>query len=166
MNRPTGEQLEITSGDARAVVTEVGAALRSFTVADVPYTETYGADEVPPLGAGAVLVPWPNRVGGATWSHAGIRRQLEMTEPARGNATHGLVRTAPGTLLEHGDDSVTLGIEVGEVQGWPLPFRTTVRYALEDGGLSVTHTLHNTGNEELPFGVGTHHYPRPGHVDV
>ena len=49
MNRPTGEQLEIASGDARAVVTELGAALRSFSVAGVPYTETYGAGEVPPV---------------------------------------------------------------------------------------------------------------------
>jgi aldose 1-epimerase len=166
MNRPTGEQLEIASGDARAVVTEVGAALRSFTVAGVPYAETYGADELPPLGAGAVLVPWPNRVAGATWSHAGMRRQLEMTEPARRNAIHGLVRREEWTVLDHGAAAVTLAIEIGEVQGWPFPFRTTIRYALEDGGLSVTHTVHNTGNEEMPFGVGTHPYPRPGNTDV
>lgn len=166
MSRPTGVQLEIANGDMRAVVTEVGAGLRAFEVAGVPYVETFGADQVPPLGAGAVLVPWPNRVGGATWSYAGVRQQLEMTEPARGNAIHGLVRRESWTVAEHGDAAVLLAVEVGELQGWPFPFRTTVRYALEDGGLTVTHTVHNTGNEEMPFGVGTHPYPRPGNTGV
>jgi aldose 1-epimerase len=170
MSRPTGQQVEIENGDARAVVTEVGASLRSFEVGGVPYVESYRADERPPLGAGAVLVPWPNRVGGATWSHAGVRRQLEVTEPARGNAIHGLVRREAWTVAEHGGDTVLLAVEVGELQGWPFPFRTTVRYTLageDDGyGLTVSHTVHNTGNEEMPFGVGTHPYPRPGNTDV
>jgi aldose 1-epimerase len=166
MTRPTGEQVEIASGGARAVVTGLGAALRSFEVAGVPFAETYGADEQPPMGAGAVLVPWPNRVGGASWSHAGMRQELEVTEPARGNAIHGLVRREAWTVVERDGASATLAVEVGEVQGWPLPFRTTIRYALDDTGLTVTHTVHNTGNEDMPFGVGAHPYPRPGNVDV
>ena len=166
MSRPTGEQLEIASGDARAVVTEVGASLRSFEVAGVPYVETFRADERPPLGAGAVLVPWPNRVGGATWSHAGVRQQLEVTEPARGNAIHGLVRHEAWTVAERSDAAITLAIELGDQQGWPFPFRTTIGYALDTEGLTVTHTVHNTGNEEMPFGVGAHPYPRPGGTDV
>ena len=167
MSKPTGEQFEIASGDARAVVTEIGASLRAFEVAGVPYVETFGADEKPPLAAGAVLVPWPNRVGGATWSHAGMRQELEVTEPTRGNAIHGLVRHEPWTIVEHTDAAFTLAVEVGgEVQGWPFPFRTTVGYALDGEGLTVTHTVRNTGNEEMPFGVGTHPYPRPGNVNV
>lgn len=166
MSGPTGEQLQIRSGDARAVVTMVGASLRAFEVAGVPYLETYGAQDQPPMGAGAVLVPWPNRVGGATWSHAGVRQQLEVTEPARGNAIHGLVRHESWAVAERGDAAVTLAVEIAEAQGWPFGFRTTIRYALEDGGLTVTHTVRNTGGEEMPLGVGTHPYPRPGTVDV
>lgn len=167
MSRATGEQIEIANGAARAVVTELGASLRSFEVAGVPYVETFGAGEPPPMAAGAVLVPWPNRVAGATWSHAGMRQQLEVTEPARGNAIHGLVRREDWNVVESAAAAVTLAVEIGEVQGWPFPFRTTVRYALEDDrGLTVTHTVHNTGNEEMPFGVGTHPYPRPGGIDV
>lgn len=168
MSRPTGEQFEIASADARAVVTEVGASLRAFEVGGVPYVETFGADDMPPLGAGAVLVPWPNRVGGATWSHAGMRQELEVTEPARGNAIHGLVRRESWTVAERGDAAVTLAVEVGEQQGWPFPFRTTVTYALDAAapGLTVTHTVHNAGTEEMPLGVGTHPYPRPGDLDV
>jgi aldose 1-epimerase len=172
MSRPTGEQLEISTGSgerrARVVVTALGASLRAFEVGGVPYVETFGADEKPPMGAGAVLVPWPNRVGGATWSHAGVKRQLEVTEPARGNAIHGLTRNETWTVVEDDstDTAITLAVEIGEVQGWPFPFRTTVRYELDGEGLAVTHTVRNAGNEEMPFGVGAHPYPRPGHVGV
>ncbi|HEX2130540.1 MAG TPA: aldose 1-epimerase family protein [Actinophytocola sp.] len=163
---PTGLQLEIGHGDAWAAVTTVGAGLRAFTVAGVPYAETYGADDTPPLGAGAVLVPWPNRVGGGTWPHAGVTQQLEVTEPARGNAIHGLVRREEWTVAERTESAVTLEVEIDPRQGWPFPFRTAVTYALDDRGLTVTHTVHNLGDEEMPFGVGTHPYPRPGETDV
>ncbi|MEU5235197.1 aldose epimerase, partial [Streptomyces anulatus] len=71
------------------MITTVGAGLRSFEVDGVPYVETFGADEKPPMSAGAVLVPWPNRTAGASWVLNGVAQQLEVTEPARGNAIHG-----------------------------------------------------------------------------
>lgn len=166
MSGATGEQLEIQHGDARATVTTVGAGLRAYSVGGVPYVETFGAEETPPLGAGSVLVPWPNRVGGGTWPHAGVLQQLEVTEPARGNAIHGLVRREEWTVAERTPAAVTLEVEVASQQGWPFPFRTAITYTLDEGGLTVTHTVHNLGDEEMPFGVGTHPYPRPGNVDV
>src|SRR5688500_10443834 len=99
----TGEQLEIRHGAALAIVTTAGAGLRAFEVNGVPYSETYGADETPPFGAGSVLVPWPNRVAGAAWVHDGEVQKLEVTEAARGNAIHGLVRHSPWRVTDHGD---------------------------------------------------------------
>ena len=44
-----GAQLEITRRGARAVINEVGASLRLYTVDGQAYTETYAADaEKPP----------------------------------------------------------------------------------------------------------------------
>jgi aldose 1-epimerase len=163
---PTGRQLEIGHGDAHATVTTVGASLRAFVVAGVPYVESFGAEDTPPLGAGAVLVPWPNRVARGTWPHAGVTQQLEVTEPARGNAIHGLVRREEWTVVERTDAAVTLEVEIEGRQGWPFPFRTGITYAVDPGGLTVTHTVHNLGDEEMPFGVGSHPYPRPGDADV
>jgi len=163
---PTGEQLEITRGTARAVITSVGASLRAYEVDGVPYVETFGADDAPPLGCGAVLVPWPNRVAGARWHHDGEQLDLEISEPARGNAIHGLVRREPWQVAEHTGNSVMLAIDVPVRPGWPFPFRTSITYELEDGGLTVTHGVHNAGQRDMPFGVGTHPYPRPGAVDV
>jgi aldose 1-epimerase len=160
----TGEQLEITHGPASAVVRVVGAGLRAFEVGGVPYVETYG-DE-PPMGAGAVLVPWPNRVAGATWAQNGETHTLETTEAVRGNAIHGLVRLVPWSVVSHEDSAVTLAVAVDGAPGWPFPFRTTISYVLSDSGLTVNHTVENRGEREMPFGVGTHPYPRPGNVDV
>lgn len=162
----TGEQLEIRHGAARAIVTTAGAGLRAFEVAGVPYSETYGADEAPPFGAGAVLVPWPNRVAAAAWVHDGEVQRLEATEVVRDNAIHGLVRRSPWRVTDRGESSVTLEIDVDGAPGWPFSFSTTISYALDDTGLTVTHTVSNTGTAPMPFGVGTHPFPRPGNTDV
>src|SRR3954454_9406885 len=113
MANPTGEQFEITRGTARAVVTEIGAGLRAFEIAGVPYLETFDADAKPPKGAGQVLLPWPNRTKGAHWTYQGENQELEVTEDARGNAIHGLTRRREWTLAEHAESSITFEIEVG-----------------------------------------------------
>jgi aldose 1-epimerase len=166
MSRPTGEQLEIVQSSSRAIVTTVGAALRLFEVDGVAYTETYGPDTPPPMGAGEVLIPWPNRVGGARWLHHGQPQDLEITEPERGNALHGLVRHERWTVAEHSRSTVTLEVTIGERPGWPFPFRTTISYELGLRGLNVTHGVHNLGGQVMPFGVGAHPYLRPGTLDI
>lgn len=166
MSGPTGEQLEITQSGSRAIVTTVGAALRAFEVDGVLYTETYGADTAPPKGAGAVLVPWPNRVGGARWTHDGAPQDLEITEPARGNAIHGLVRHETWTVTEHSRSKVSLEVGIDVRPGWPFSFRTTISYELGLRGLNVTHGVHNLGDAVMPFGVGTHPYVRPGTLGI
>src|ERR671934_2426023 len=104
---PTGEQFEITSGDVSATVTEVGAGLRSLVVRGRPCVETFALDERPPRGAGAILVPWPNRTARGRWSWRGEEQQLVLSEPAWGNAIHGLLRHTFYRLGERTADSVT-----------------------------------------------------------
>ncbi|QUG99986.1 aldose 1-epimerase family protein [Saccharopolyspora erythraea] len=169
MNDPvpaTGRQFEIAHGAARAVVTEVGAALRAFEVGGVPYSETYGPDEQPPSAAGAVLVPWPNRVADGHWTLDGEPQQLALSEPARHNAIHGLLRHAPWRLVEHAESTVVLHAMVVSQPGWPVPLLTSIGYTLDDDGLTVTHTVENLGARATPFGVGVHPYPRAGHAET
>jgi aldose 1-epimerase len=166
MSGPTGKQLEITQSGARAIVTAVGAGLRVYEVDGVPYTETFGDDAEPPKGAGAVLVPWPNRVGGARFTYANRTHDLEITEPGRGNAIHGLVRHETWTLTEHSRSLVSLEMTVEHRPGWPFPFRTSISYELGLRGLNVTHGVHNLGDTVMPFGVGAHPYLRPGALNL
>ncbi|CCH27894.1 aldose 1-epimerase family protein [Actinosynnema sp. NPDC047251] len=151
--------VEIAHGAARAVIAPNGAGLKSFEVGGVPYVETY--DDEPPMGCGAVLVPWPNRTAGGRWTHAGEPQQLEITEPARGNAIHGLVRRVAWAVAERSEASVTLEVPVSG-PGWPVELRTAITYAVDGDGLTVTHVVHNVGTARTPFGVGTHPYPRAG----
>lgn len=162
MANPTGQQFEIVRGNARAVVTEIGAGLRAFEISGVPYLETFPEDAKPPKGAGQVLLPWPNRTKGAQWEYHGEKQELEVTEEARGNAIHGLVRHREWTLVEHAESSITFELEVEEQQGWPVPLHTRITYALAPRELMVTHEIRNEGESEIGVGVGMHPYFRLG----
>lgn len=160
----TGRQFEITHGTTRAVVTEVGAALRAFEVDGVPYLESYPADSAPPSGAGSVLLPWPNRVADGRWELGGESQQLALTEPERGNAIHGLLRHVPWTVVEHAESTVVLHAMVPVQPGWPVPLLTSIGYTVDEAGLTVTHTVENLGSRPVPFGLGVHPFPRVGHA--
>lgn len=162
----TGRQFEIGRGTARAVITEVGAGLRSYEVGGVPYTETHHADEQPPGACGAVLVPWPNRVTDGRWALEGEPQQLALTEPERNNAIHGLLRHVPWTVVEHAETTVVLNQMVPAQPGWPVPLLTSIGYALDGSGLTVTHTVENLGARATPFGLGVHPYPRAGNAET
>ncbi|HEX5405455.1 MAG TPA: aldose 1-epimerase family protein [Pseudonocardiaceae bacterium] len=157
---PTGEQFEITSDKARAVITEVGAGLRAFEWHGVPYLETW--DHQPALGSGAVLIPWPNRVAGARWDFDGKSQHLDMTEPDKGNAIHGLTRHQSWRTVLRETSRITLATDIEVQPGWPVSLHTSITYSLDDNGLTITHTVRNTGDEPVPFGVGCHPYPRAG----
>lgn len=159
---PTGAQFEIRSGAVEAVVTEVGAVLRALTVDGHPLVETFPADARPPRGSGGILVPWPNRVAAGRWTFRDRPQQLALTEPAAGNAIHGLLRHTLYRVAEQAADAVTLTAVVPEQPGWPVPLDTAVRFAVGPDGLAVTHTLTNIGGEPVPVGVGAHPYLRAG----
>jgi aldose 1-epimerase len=96
----TGVQYEIEAGQYRATVTELGAGLRELAFQGQPLLAGYEADELPPAGAGQLLTPWPNRVDGGRYVFGGTEYQLALTEPARGNAIHGLTRWAAWSAVQ------------------------------------------------------------------
>jgi len=168
MRAATGTQFEITastpSGTATATITEVAAGIRSYTLNGIDLVESFPADVQPPMGAGIVLVPWPNRIRDGVWTQNGVRRQLALTEPARSNAIHGLLRFAPYRLVSRTAQSVTLSAPVFPQAGYPFQLDTEVTYELTDNGLSVTHTLYNAGATAAPVAVGAHPYLKIGDV--
>lgn len=162
----SGTQFVIDNGTARAEIGAVAAVLRSLRVGDVRLTETVLIDTLPPHGCGIVLAPWPNRVRDGRWTLDGRPQQLDLTEPALGNASHGLLRNTAYTLREQTPDAVTLGAFVAPQHGWPFALDTWVRYALDaDGrGLTVTHGAVNLSDVPAAWAVGAHPYFRVGEV--
>jgi aldose 1-epimerase len=160
---------EIEFGDHRAEVVARGAGLRTLTKAGRALTEPWPAESGasdPPLSAGLVLAPWPNRIRDGKFRFDGVEHQLALTEPERDNAIHGLVRRDDWQLVDHRAHRVEQTIRVGLHKGWPYPLQLTVVHELGPGGLTVTHTAVNVGATPAPFGLGAHAFLRAGDVPL
>ncbi|MEO6532357.1 MAG: aldose 1-epimerase family protein [Pseudolysinimonas sp.] len=162
----SGGQFVLENGSGRAEIGSLAAVLRSLTVDGVHLTEPVGADVVAPMGCGIVLAPWPNRVRDAVWQLDGQPQQLDITEPPRRNAIHGLLRNAGYRLLAQSPSSVTLGALIAPQHGWPFLLDTSVSYQVEPDGLTVTHAVQNLSARRAPWAVGAHPYFRVGDVPV
>lgn len=77
--------IEISAGRHRADISAFGGGPRSLEYDGRPLLVDYPRGEYPPLNAGTVLAPWPNRVADGVFSHDGVVPGL-----ADGIATSGL----------------------------------------------------------------------------
>ena len=166
----TGEQHVLRLGDVTATVAELAASLRRVRVGGTEIVQDYGVDALPSGASGIVLVPWPNRVRDGRWTLRepqdgaleGAAQQLDITEPAKGNASHGLLRNTGYRVTDRSDSAVTLSATVFPQHGYPFHLDTSVRYALTPTGVDIVHGVHNVGDRRAPFGVGCHPYLRVG----
>jgi aldose 1-epimerase len=155
---PSGEQVELTHGAHRAVVVEVGAGLREYTVDGAPVVDGYPATEMCSGGRGQTLIPWPNRIAGGAYEFDGGAQQLPLTEPRAGNAIHGLTRWSNWTVVDRTEASVALRHVLHPQPGYPHTLDCRLEYALSDAGLRVRTTVTNAGDGPAPYGTGAHPY--------
>ncbi|PZF60275.1 hypothetical protein DEI92_07915 [Curtobacterium sp. MCBD17_034] len=167
---PTGGQYHLRhagpDGVVEADITQVAAGIRQLSVNGFALTESFGPHEMPAGACGIVLVPWPNRVAGATWQLDGTTQQLDVTEPKYGNASHGLLRYAPYRVVEQTESTLVQEATVYPQHGWPFLLETRVHHELVDDGLRVTHEIVNRSDRRAPFAVGNHPYLRAGDAPV
>jgi len=161
----SGTQYRLERGRSAAVVTELAATLRSYTVDGVLLTETFGDHQIPPGASGITLAPWANRVEDGTWTLNGKVQQLDITEVSRNNASHGLLRNASYSCLEQSGTRVVLEAPIFPQHGYPFLARHRVAYELEESGaLRVTQTLINDDAAAAPAVLGAHPYLRLGEL--
>ena len=158
MVAPSGEQIEISSGDQRAVVVEVGGGLRRYTAGGRELVDGYGADEMCRSARGQVLIPWPNRIEGGSYEFDGHSHQLSIDKPDEQTAVHGLVRWAAWTVGERRADSVVMQHGLHPRPGYPFALALSIEYALSSRGLTVTTTATNVGGDVCPYACGAHPY--------
>lgn len=156
----------LESDGVRAEIDTVAASLRSLTVHGSQLTEPRIGDGLPPFCNGIVLAPWPNRVRAARWTLDGETQQLDITEPARGGALHGLLQFTDYEVFSRAEGTVTLGAFIAPQHGWPFPIETSVTYTLTGDGIRVTHAATNAGDRRAPYAVGTHPFLRVGDTPV
>jgi aldose 1-epimerase len=158
----TGEQWVIAHGRQEAVVTEVGATLRTYRVAAREIVQGFDRSEWSHAGRGQVLAPWPNRLGDGSYEWHGVRAQAAIDEPQLSNAIHGLVRWTPWRLEGHAQNVVSLRCPVFPTPGYPWRLELRVEYRLRRDGLVVTTTATGADADSVPFGLGFHPYLTPG----
>jgi aldose 1-epimerase len=155
---PSGEQHEICYGPHRAIVTEVGATLRHYSVDDVEVIDGFGESEWAPSGRGQVLAPWPNRLDGGRYTFEGRDGKAALDEPELQNAIHGLVRWLPWKTESKSTDEVALSCVLPPQPGYPWQLELQVRYRLDESGLTVSMRARNVSDVPAPFGIGFHPY--------
>lgn len=169
----SGADYELRAGDYEAVVTEVGARLRALTYRGRPLIVPFEAGELAPFSRGAVLAPWPNRIGDGRYRFGGAEHQLPVNELVTNAAQHGSAQHGSalhGSAL-HGlvvweawrADSVTPSSVVLDHRIWPrpgYPFLVDLRiwYVLGEDGLRITLGAVNEGDGPAPYGCGIHPY--------
>ncbi len=159
----TGTQFRISAGDYSATVTELGAGLREFRYRDRPVIAEYGPDELPPGASGQLLAPWPNRIDGGRYAFEDASYQLDLSEPARGNAIHGLTRWAGWRPAAQAADAVQLRHVLYGRPGYPFCLDLTAEYRVSASeGLQVSVTASNAGSRVAPYGTGAHPYLAAG----
>jgi aldose 1-epimerase len=162
MPPPSGEQFEISHGEQRATVVEVGGGVRQYEVGARPVLDPY------PLGAicdgahGAPLIPWPNRLADGRYSFDGADYQVALTEPTKGNAIHGFLRWRSWKALEKEPERVVMATTIHPLEGYPFALAVSVAYELGEAGLTVTTTATNVGAQPCPYACGQHPYLSPG----
>jgi aldose 1-epimerase len=155
---PTGEQIAIAHGDQRAVVTEVGATLRTYVKGGLSVIEGFAGEEVPTHARGQVLYPWPNRIGDGEWTFSNRVARPTIDDVEHATASHGLIRWRPFHVEAVNQNRCVLSLLLHPTPDYPFLSEINVAYHLGSLGLTVTTTVTNRDEVPIPFGVGFHPY--------
>ena len=155
---PSGEQIAIAHGDQRAVVTEVGATLRTYVKGGVSVIEGFAGEEVPTGARGQLLYPWPNRIGDGQWSFSDRIAKPTVDDVGHATAIHGVVRWRPFRVESVNQNRCVLALLLHPTPDYPFLSEVEVAYHLGSLGLTVTTTVTNRDVVPIPFGLGFHPY--------
>lgn len=155
---PSGAQYEIYYGDQVAIVTEVGATLRSYSVGQWEVLDGFEEHETASAGRGQVLCPWPNRLRDGNYVFDGVACQAPLDEIEARNAIHGLVRWSTWKETWRAQNRLRMEHVVHPQPGFRWCLAVALSYSLSPDGLTVDVEAENRGEAALPFGIGFHPY--------
>lgn len=153
------------------------------TVDVIDAAEGFENGDKPPSHSGIpLLFPFPNRIRGGRYRWDGNTYELPESlvgYEGNGNAIHGFALDRPWRVTEQTESSVTGTFIISQDAPerrplWPTDGQITVRYSLNNNTLRADITVHNPGDEPLPWGFGTHAYfklplaasSQPGHCTI
>ena len=77
----SGREIVLQAGDYEARIVTVGAGLAGLRYRARELVVPHGVGECPPGYLGKVLMPWPNRIAGGSYSWEGTSYDLPVDEP-------------------------------------------------------------------------------------
>jgi aldose 1-epimerase len=162
--------LELRAGAARVVLApEAGGSIAAYEWRGRAVLRPASADA---LARGEVrdfasypLVPFSNRIAGATLHWLGAAYPLRRYLPGHPHAIHGNGWQRAWDLVERAPSRATLELKhdaaAARALEWPFPYRARQTFALAEDSLTLTHVIENTGATAFPFGLGWHpFFPR------
>jgi aldose 1-epimerase len=154
----SGEQIAIAHGDQRAVITQVGATLRTYVKGGVSVVEGFAGEEMPTGARGQVLYPWPDRMGDGQWEFSGRKAFPILDDAASATGQQGLVCWRPFAVESVNQNRCVLSLLLHPTPAFPFLSEIAVSYHLGPMGLTVTTTVTNRDEVAIPFGLGFHPY--------
>lgn len=155
----SGREIVLSAGDYEARIVTVGAGLAGLTYRGHELIVAHRVDECPPAYLGKVLMPWPNRVAGGSYTWEGTSYDLPVDEPAFGTSLHGFVAFQEWDIVEADASSVLLRTLIAARYSYPWTLVASARYSLDaHAGLSIDLSATNIGEGTAPYGVGFHPY--------
>ncbi len=149
--------IELSSSGYFADIRLKGGGLNSLTFDGRNLIEPY-LDHGVNRYSGDILAPWPNRIRDGKYSYQGKNYQLEITEPARLNALHGLVNNGLWDLVSKNPTSAELSYVLQKSDQFPSSIKFQIKYELSLEGLLIEISAKNTGKNPAPYGVSIHPY--------
>ena len=155
----SGREIVLQAGDYEARIVTVGAGLGGLRYRGHELVVPHGVNECPPGYLGKVLMPWPNRVAGGSYSWEGTSYDLPIDEPAFGTSLHGFVVFQEWDIVEADSSSALLRTLIAARYSYPWTLLASARYSLDaEAGLSIELSATNIGEGTAPYGVGFHPY--------
>jgi len=103
------------------------------------------------------LVPFSNRIRDGQFDWQGKSIQLPLNFYPSKHAIHGHGWQNVWGIEQQASDSLTLAYH-HQASDWPFDYRAEQRFSLVDNQLTLELSVTNTGNSEMPVGLGLHPY--------
>ncbi|PCE15250.1 hypothetical protein AUC47_14180 [Microbacterium sp. SZ1] len=158
----SGIRVDLSAGPYSASIASVGATLRMLQHDGADLIVPFAADELRPAMRGALLAPWPNRIGDGEYAFGGEAHRLVQNEPETRTAAHGLVAWTDFAAVEADADRAVFSAVVAPQPGYPWRLRIDVEFRLGIDGLAQEVTATNESDTAAPVGLGGHPYLTAG----
>ena len=153
-----GEHLLFENSWGAFTVASRGASLLSLQLGGRELLHDFD-DQWHQWASGAVMFPFPVRMSsGTVMEFEGAEYHWPINDKKHRAALHGLTPREEFELTQLPDGIQASWNYDGSKDYYPFPCRLTIRYILDENGLTLGGRVENLGQENLPYHMGWHTY--------